>query len=221
MKLKYLSYIILLSLAVSCSKQQNNFDLQEGDLVFQDLDCGELCEAIEKVTTGVNNSNLSHVGIIVKNNNNKLVVLEAIGKNVHETDIDTFLNRNIDKQGKPKVLVGRLKLDCQDLIPSALKYAKELINKPYDDVFDINNDSYYCSELIYFAFLKANNNTAFFKLFPMTFIDPETHNTFPAWTDYYNSLNYKIPEGKPGLNPGSISRSDKIDIVHYYYMIKK
>ncbi len=221
MKFKQIIYTLIIAFTISCSNNKTDFELQDGDLLFQDLDCGELCEAIEKVTTGINNADLSHIGLIIKNNNNKLVVLEAIGKNVHETDIDKFLNRNSDKQGNPKVIVGRLKSRYIKLIPLATKYAKDLTNRPYDNVFDINNNSYYCSELIYYAFLKANNNIAFFKLFPMTFIDPETNKTFPAWTDYYNTLKCEIPEGKLGLNPGSISRSEKIEIVHYYYIIKK
>ncbi|MHC4724324.1 MAG: hypothetical protein ACYS9V_08765 [Planctomycetota bacterium] len=40
------------------------FEPKEGDLLFQDLDCGPLCDAIEKVTTGYQGSNFSHVGIL-------------------------------------------------------------------------------------------------------------------------------------------------------------
>ena len=47
----------------------------------------------------------------------------------------------------------------------------------------------------------------------MTFKDPTTHQFFPAWVDYYKSLNMDIPEGKPGINPGSISTSNKIIII--------
>ncbi|MDA3778654.1 MAG: YiiX/YebB-like N1pC/P60 family cysteine hydrolase [Bacteroidales bacterium] len=221
MKFKQITYLLLITLVISCTNKQNDFELQEGDIVFQDLDCGKLCDAIEKVTSGINNTDLSHIGIIIKSENDKLVVLEAIGERVHQTAIDTFLNRNSDEQGKPKVIVGRLKPQYKKLTPLAIEYAKELTNEPYDNVFDISNKSYYCSELIYYAFKKANNNIAFFKLFPMTFIDPETNKTFHTWIDYYANLNCEIPEGKPGLNPGSISRSDKIEIVHQYYKTQK
>ena len=50
----------------------------------------------------------------------------------------------------------------------------------------------------------------------MTFVDPDTDQTFGIWTDYYKELKQDIPEGKPGLNPGGISRSEYINIVHYY-----
>ncbi|MFO7446833.1 MAG: hypothetical protein R6W90_10735, partial [Ignavibacteriaceae bacterium] len=75
---------------------------------------------------------------------------------------------------------------------------------------------YYCSELIYLAALKANDEKPFFSLQPMTFKDPDTGEFYPAWVKYYEDLYIKIPEAEPGLNPGSISLSDKIAIVHVY-----
>ena len=45
------------------------------------------------------------------------------------------------------------------------------------------------------------------------FKDPQTDAFFPAWVEYYEELGQKIPEGELGLNPGSISRSDKIEIL--------
>ena len=44
---------------------KSNFDLKEGDLLFQDLDSSPLCDAIELVTPGYNGANLSHIGLIV------------------------------------------------------------------------------------------------------------------------------------------------------------
>jgi hypothetical protein len=70
--------------------------------------------------------------------------------------------------------------------------------------------------LIYEIFKRANNGEAVFDLQPMTFIDPETGKTFPAWIDYFDDLNEPIPEGEPGLNPGGLSCSPAIRIMHYY-----
>ena len=50
----------------------------------------------------------------------------------------------------------------------------------------------------------------------MTYKDPATNSTFPIWADYFQDLNVPIPEGEPGLNPGGMSTSDYIDIVHFY-----
>ena len=50
----------------------------------------------------------------------------------------------------------------------------------------------------------------------MTFINPSTGDTLNTWIDYYNDIGMKIPEGEPGINPGVMSLSDKINIVHIY-----
>ncbi|MEM9549043.1 MAG: YiiX/YebB-like N1pC/P60 family cysteine hydrolase [Bacteroidota bacterium] len=191
------------------------FTLQEGDLLFQDSDCGPFCDAIEKVTEGYQGANLSHVGMVISVNE-ELAVIEAITKGVVITPLDTFLNRSFDQNGHSKVLVGRLKDGDKSLVEKAVNYARTLLGKSYDTVFDIQNDQYYCSELVYESFKNANEGVPIFKLYPMTFKDPDTESTFAIWEDYYADIGSKIPEGEPGLNPGGISRSDRITIVHVY-----
>ncbi len=195
---------------------KKDFQLKEGDLIFQDLDCGPLCDAIEKVTGGFNGANFSHIGLVVKDSTNQFVILEAIGDKVHITPLGKFLNRSFDADGNPKAIVGRIKPEYKNIISKFIEDAKTYLGKPYDDVYVMDNDSFYCSELIYLAALKANNGTPFFYLYPMTFKDPDTGDFNPAWVEYYKNLNVKIPEGEPGINPGGISLSDKIDIVHIY-----
>ena len=40
--------------------------------------------------------------------------------------------------------------------------------------------------------------------------------TMTIWIDYFNELNIPIPENEPGINPGGISKSKKINIIHNY-----
>ncbi|MEZ4907851.1 MAG: M1 family aminopeptidase [Saprospiraceae bacterium] len=185
--------------------------IREGDLLFQDLDCGGLCDAIESVTSGYRGSKLSHVGIAAKKNG-ELMVVEAIGGKVHYTSAEDFLDRYYDYAGRPKVIVGRLK-DTFGLV-NDLKNIEGFIDKAYDDIYDIENDKYYCSELVYFVYNQEGKPC--FELSPMTFKPIGSDEYFPAWIEYFNSLNKKIPEGQLGLNPGSISRSDKIDIIYRF-----
>ena len=199
----------------SICKKGSGFVLQEGDLLFQDLDCGPICDAIEKVTIGYHGANFSHVGIIAKDDDN-LIVIEASSNGVQATQLKNFLNRSFDANHQPKVVVGRLKHPFRHLIPFALKQAAALKGKPYDKEFVINNEAYYCSELIYEIFLRANNNRPVFKLQPMTFKDPDTKTAFPAWQEYFSKLGTPIPEGQPGINPGSISRSPLLTIIYAY-----
>jgi len=193
----------------------------EGDLLFQDSDGSPLCQAIEAVTYGYLGLNITHVGIAAKNENGELVVIEATSKGVQSTPFKKFLNRSLDQNGNPKVLVGRLKPEYQDLIEPAIKVAFKLKGKPYDRVFAIDNGAYYCSELIYQIFLQANDNVPVFELQPMTFKDPVTGQTLPAWEEYFLNLGVSIPEGQSGINPGGISRSKALVIVRKYGNLSK
>ncbi|MHC4310303.1 MAG: YiiX/YebB-like N1pC/P60 family cysteine hydrolase, partial [Planctomycetota bacterium] len=114
------------------------------------------------------------------------------------------------------VVVGRVKEPYRHLIPRALKEGLALKGKPYDKVFAIDNGAYYCSELIYEIFLRANANKPVFKLQPMTYKDPDTGQMLTVWEDYFSKLGVSIPEGKPGINPGGISRSRFLTIIYAY-----
>lgn len=189
------------------------FNLNDGDLLIQDLDCGPFCDAVEAVTTGYQGENLSHIGMVVDTGSGELLVIEATSLGVVLTPIDTFLNKALDENGMPKVLVGRLIPTYKPIIPVASQEAQLLLGGAYDDAFVIGNDSLYCSELIYEAYKSANGGVPIFDLEPMTFIDPDTGVTFDIWTDYFADLGIPVPEGELGLNPGGISTSDKIEIV--------
>jgi hypothetical protein len=192
----------------------NSFKLKEGDLLFQDIDCGPLCDAIEEVTEGIDGAKFSHIGLVVRRNDD-LFVLEAISAGVVYTPVDDFLSRSLDKDGNPKVIVGRLKEPYQKCIPAAIDYAAKFEGAFYDTVFSMTNDAWYCSELVYQSFKSACQDE-FFELAPMTFKSPVTDSVFHAWQEYYNAMGREVPEGEPGINPGGISLSDKIKIVHVY-----
>ena len=190
-------------------------EFKAGDIVFQDLQCGPLCDAINAVTKGYQGKDFSHVGIVV-NYQNQLGVIEAIGSKVQFTSLNIFLGRSFDATGKPLVIAGRLKKKYQKSIENACNLAIASMGIPYDDRFLPNNDSLYCSELIYAIYLNHANAKPLFKLAPMTYKQPGSEAFFPAWIDYYAQLHSAIPEGKMGLNPGLISRSSKIKIIYQY-----
>lgn len=186
-----------------------------GDLLFQDIDCGPLCDAIEKVTAGIDGAKFSHVGILVVADSGNYV-LEAISAGVKFTPYSEFLARSTDSLERPKVIVGRLKDKYQSYIAQAISNMEKYLGKTYDTVFSIDNDAYYCSELIYTGFKEATGEPDFFKLNPMTFKAPGEDAFFPEWKEYFEDLGVKIPEDEPGLNPGGISKSNKIEIVHVF-----
>ena len=54
----------------------------------------------------------------------------------------------------------------------------------------------------------------------MTFLHPKDNDTLEIWKEYYKKLESKIPQNKLGTNPGKISLSSKIDIIHFFETIK-
>lgn len=211
-------WCLLLSFTMSgCNNLQKKYNIewQNGDLLFQDLDDSSLSEAIENVTGDNQSLSFSHVGMVMLQVNGP-VVLEAISKGVSETPLDSFLMRSVTSEGKPKVMVARLKKQFQDRIPQALEFGQKLIGYPYDMRYVMGDSSYYCSELIYEMIKNSGDSSDLFKLFPMTFKDPETGVFNSVWVEYYQMLGVEIPEGEPGLNPNGMSRSDNIEMVYNF-----
>lgn len=207
---KIIYILFFLALTQGCKK--NEAIIQEGDILFQNFDCGDLCDAIETVTQGINGKSFSHCSLVIKDNDS-LKVVEAIGGNVQINTLHNFFKRSSDTTIVKNITVARVKPQYKSLIRSANNFAKQQVGTPYDDEFIVNNGKWYCSELLYEAFKQANNNKEFFTLEPMTFKDPKTGVFFPAWVKYYKDLNKEIPEGKPGINPGLMSRNDKLEII--------
>ena len=198
--------MILYPLVSSAVDRQS---LKNGDIIFQDLDCGPMCDAIEAVTNGYEGLDFSHMGMVYLRNDSVLII-ESIGKGVILTPLDQFLKRTANKH-----LVARLKPKYTSLIPQALGYSLLCMGMPYDDDFLYDNGKYYCSELIYDAFKHANGGKPFFKLYPMTYKEPGTGNFYPVWENHFKKLQMDIPEGLPGCNPGGLSQSDKIRVLGY------
>lgn len=199
---------ILFLLLIPCSLiAQNKIELKDGDLIFQDMDCGPLCDAIEAVTQGYNGHDFSHMGMVY-HRNDTLYIIEAAGTEVRLNTLEKF-SKNTSKP----MFIGRLKSDYQKLIPNAIAFSLHQLGVAYDDEYVYNNGSYYCSELIYDAFMFSNGGKPFFQLFPMTYKQPGTNEFFPAWVEYFSAIGHDIPEGLPGCNPGGMSLSDKIGIL--------
>ena len=222
------NWIILFSLfSIACgnntNKEDTTFQLEVGDILFQDLDSSPLCDAIELVTPGFKDGNFSHIGIVVEIGDPYCMnpeyeptvhirILEALPGGVITTRLDSFLMRSSDYNNNPKVIVGRLNDEYKHTIPTAVQFAKKQIGVDYDEIFILNNDKYYCSELIYEAFSKDS----VFHLEPMTFLHPESNDTLQTWKDYYTEIGVEIPQNKMGINPGIMSLSNKIEIMHFY-----
>lgn len=208
MQLKHLLLggILLLS-GATASAQSGKSQLAEGDIILQRIPCGNLCQAIIETTPCQENHPYNHCGIVhIKNG--QAVVIEAIGKAVKETPIDTFLKR--EKTGT--ISIARLKKKYRKAIAPAVVKATAYEGTPYDNVFLPGDNALYCSELVWETY-KQPNGQPMFPLQPMTFKSPKTGETYPAWTDYYKDLNQPIPEGQPGINPCAIANAPQVELL--------
>lgn len=121
---------------ISCNSNQNNdFEIKQGDLLFQNTGTGEIDNAIKDVTATSFSKNYSHVGIAMKKNE-QWFVLEAITEEgICQTSLIKFLNRNKNKFNKSQTTVARLDSYYQPYISKAIEYGVERINTPYDEIF--------------------------------------------------------------------------------------
>lgn len=213
---RFLTFCTLFLAMHTLSNAQPVYTPQSGDLLFQDLDCGPYCESIEKVTEGIDGADFSHMGILVMKEGQPYVY-EAVSRGVISTPLQDFLQRHLDEEGNPKVMAGRLKPAYRSLIPEALQQAELLLGNAYDEIYVDGDNAYYCSELVYEIFKRARQGEDLFPLAPMTYIDPDTQQTFPIWEEYFAERGMEVPEGVPGINPGAISRSPYLEIIHRYY----
>ncbi len=202
--MRYLIVILSFITTSLPAQVKQKLQLQDGDLIFQDMDCGPLCNAIEAVTEGYNGQDFSHMGMVF-HRNDTIYIIEAAGSAVRLTTLEKF-SKNTNKD----MPVMRLKKKYTHLIPAAIGFSLKQLGIPYDDEYVYDNGAYYCSELIHDAFMFANGGKPFFDLTPMTYKQPGSDEFFPAWVEYYKSIGRPIPEGLPGCNPGGISASDKL-----------
>ncbi|MGL4581519.1 MAG: YiiX/YebB-like N1pC/P60 family cysteine hydrolase [Flavobacterium sp.] len=198
--------LLLLLLATQLSWAQQ-IEYKEGDLIFQNIDCGPLCDAINEVTFGYKDLNFNHMGMVIEHEGS-LQIIEATYPEVCITPMEDFLNKT-----KQPMYVGRLQTKFSKLIPAAKEFAIKQLGVPYDENYLYANGKYYCSELIYEAFKAANKNKSFFYLYPMTYKSKYTKETFQIWADYFEKLNQVVPEGAPGCNPAGMSLDPRLTIL--------
>ncbi|MFI2743211.1 YiiX/YebB-like N1pC/P60 family cysteine hydrolase [Zhouia sp. PK063] len=188
----------------SCIKlHAQEVKLQNGDILFREKVSEKLSEAIDNVTQTDSNTHFSHIGM-VEIKDGKPYVLHAAPENGScIVSLEDFISP--DKESR-KVVAYRLKNEFKKAIPLAIRNANKMLGKPYNSSYVMNDSSYYCSDFIYRAFA----NDSIFKLNPMTFKDPKTHEFSSAWIDFYKNLHMKIPEGKLGCNPNGMAASNKL-----------
>lgn len=210
-----MKYLALFFLFISHLTSAHRFRLQNGDLIFQQACSGEsVGNAIKNVTQSAGDYQFTHVGMVcIPDGTDSIFVIEANVPEVRIVSLSEFLNRESSKGCRPVSVAGRLKPAYRLCIPKAIAEAMKLLGKPYDYGFVLDNDKYYCSELIYDIFLKANGGKPVFELNKMTFRQKDSDKTDSNWIRYFSEKDLPIPEGERGINPGAMSRSKVIELI--------
>lgn len=198
------SFFFLLLLLFSCFSLVAQ-QLREGDLLFC---CSDSVNAITAVTSGVDDLPIDHVAVVhyLGGEDGPLYVIEAIKPEVCLTPIDTFMMNN------STVLVGRVNVDC-DVAASVAK-CLAMLGKPYDDLYMPGDSAVYCSELVRMSYVNTVGELIFTPI-PMSFHDNFGQVT-DYWINFYAQRGMPVPEGKPGTNPGELSRRSQVTIIGRY-----
>jgi len=208
-------FVIIIFTFFSCNN--NSFKLEQGDLLFQNTGTDAIDNAIKKVTATALAKNYSHVGMALQENKQWFIIEAIPKKGVCKTPLKVFLNRHKNSSGNSQTAVARLKKPFQKYIPKAIAYGQQVLNRPYDAIFLWDDNSFYCSELIYKMFSKQGlpKKSIPFLTHPMTFND-STGNPLPSWEKYYKVRNQPIPEGMEGTNPNLMASSKHITFIYDY-----
>lgn len=202
-QMKHLILILLLACALSVDAQQQ---ILEGDLLFAYSSTSG--KAISDAT--VHDSTalpIYHVAIATWVDG-KPYALEAIDDGVVLTPYDKFCERTMSKGG---MLVGRLK--DRSGVDQSVSNAMEHLGKPYDDLYMIDTQDIYCSELVQLSYVNGKGQRLF-PLINMSFHDAQGR-ILDYWREHYAKHGMAVPEGALGTNPAQIASDPAVEIIKY------
>ena len=201
--MKHLILILLLACALSVDAQQQ---VLEGDLLFAYSSTSG--KAISDAT--VHDSTalpIYHVAIATWVDG-KPYALEAIDEGVVLTPYDKFCERTMSKGG---MLLGRLK--DRSGVDQSVSNAMEHLGKPYDDLYMIDTQEIYCSELVQLSYVNGKGQRLF-PLINMSFHDAQGR-ILDYWREHYAKHGMAVPEGALGTNPAQIASNPAVEIIKY------
>ena len=197
-------FILTLLIAASSVFAKAQIEVLEGDLLFaySSTTGKAISEATVHDATALP---IYHVAIATWVNE-KLYALEAIDEGVVLTPYDKFCERTISKGG---MLIGRLR--DRSGIDQSVSNAMEHLGKPYDNLYMIDTQEIYCSELVQLSYVNGKGQRQF-PLVNMSFHDAQGR-IIDYWRKHYAKHGMAVPEGALGTNPAQIAHDPAIIIL--------
>jgi len=130
-----------------------------------------------------------HAAIYCNHDGNHPCVIEATSEGVAETDLITFLmTKDVAAIYYPKFADPKMMRLASDM-------AHKLVGRPYDYAFQTDNEAFYCSEVIWYAYNKATNGKSPFELREtlgqQTAIPQDIANATKKWDKVWHSASFK------------------------------
>lgn len=190
-----------------------SFEPQNGDLIFQAGPGSGFERAVAAATSGKGGVGFTHVGVAEETKDGVFVWEASPQGGVRRVPLKAFLVDAAVWNGNPVAEVFRLKKAARKYIPGALARIRAWEGRPYDFLFAEGDGAFYCSELVQAAFADGG----LFPTAPMNFNDLKTGELPAYWRDYFAARGAPVPQGKPGTNPGDLSKSVHLRRVHRYF----
>lgn len=171
--------------------------IRQGDLLFVGAQAENLSGAINRVTQRTDSISFDHIGIIE--------IVQDVPYLIHASGSKGSVKEPLDSlTARPDIrryVVYRIDSTYKNAIPEAIRKANQMLGKPYNRSYILNDTSYYCSDFVERAF----RHIGLFKLEPMTFKNPMTGLFDDFWIKFYARQGIEIPEGQPGCNPNGMA----------------
>lgn len=194
---KIICILILTFSGNAYSLDLSKHDFRNGDVLFQHLPTD-----LSAVILSVTHSRYSHCGMVVKLKGD-IVVLEAIGP-VKYTPVEVWVARGVGgdfTHYRPK---GLTPLQMENVIDEAEK----LLGRPYDILYEMDDEKIYCSELVYKAFLRGGSIRVG-KEETLGSLDWKPHEAFIR-----NITGGELPLDRVMVTPESVSQSIYLRLVY-------
>lgn len=204
--MKKFCLLLFLWILCSCVSQREIAfsSLQIGDLIFVEARQENLSGAINRVTQTSEHENFDHIGILEILDEGMFVLHASPKLGSVRQPFQEFYQSNLKNQ--QNMVVYRLRKEFGNAVPSAIGKAKTMLGKPYNSTYVLNEEQYYCSDLIERAF----RSHGIFEHIPMNFKNPKTGEIDDFWKSFYKNFGIAVPQDEPGTNPNQLAASAKL-----------